>query len=296
MKKRTLSAILLSAAVLSSAFLMTSCGGNQIDQFAAVNTSGSYVVADTSALNTYISSTGVQSDITTGYHFSVKMNLGSASAFVNMLVKTDDLGVPTAAALKMEAPDTFAEIYIKDHIAYTNIRATLGGQTFNEKSQTTLPEETDILSMLNSVSSEAGTTELFSASDYASFVNELLDDLEGAGFAAKDYLTFEVAQNEGSTKFHVRLKQKLEFGEFMSYDKFESYICFDNNKFVGAKCESVCNIKGIDGKAQRMSFNTAISTFNGDIQVPNFDTNGNGNGNGNGGSGFNKNPFDSNLF
>ena len=262
MKKSLLSSILLSAAVVPCALVMTACGGGeQLDQFAQVNTKGAYTTSTQAAMSEYVADENVTDEVATGYHVSME-STGMANMFMNMYVKADAEGNAIESALKIKAQDeeesTEMSIWVKDGVIYMD--TLMGGQSLKTKMTLDLgiDAETALLEF-------GGAGAPVAASDFVETFGEMSGEVGN--------MIFEVAQTETSVKYHAKNKEAYTItieGMSAEFEKIEMYLVYENNQFVGATLEGKYTIT-IEGEEIVSTTKMAITTFSGDITFPNFE-------------------------
>lgn len=261
MKKNIFGKIALAAAVVPCALVMASCGGSQLETKADVNTRGNYVAtASQTEMNEYVAQENVKTEMASGYHVTYEIKATEEmSMFVNAYFKMNDSGVITEAAMKMDVPtlnDMKVNYWIKDGVCYAE-------STFGEsiiKTKYTMDQGDSASDLL-----EAADGIMVSANDFLDSFGEMNLGNEGK-------FKYEVAKSNTSTKYHAYLNEAFSVemsGMKMDFSKSDIYLVFENDQFVGAKYNT--NYKMTVGEeSYDSSMYAAITTFNGNIEYPDF--------------------------
>ena len=269
MKKKLLSSILLSAAVVPCAFVMASCGAAQIDTMATVDKGGNYQAASAEQIAEFTNQEDIVNEITTGYHLSAKVESNELYSFVNAYILTDENGVPTESAvkveMKMEGENVMYSVYVKDGYIYTAMDVKSSAGNLSSKLKTELGTESADFFLNGSEVASAGAQLLVGAEDY-------LEMIEGVYSMASDKVGLEMAKDGTSTKVHAKLLNEFsieEGGATMTYNGGDIYVLFEGKQFVGASMEASMSTT-YNGETMTGKTAVAISTFDGQIQYPNF--------------------------
>ena len=265
MKKSLLSKIALGAAVVPCALVMAACGTAQIDTKATVNKGGNYVATSATAVSEYVAQETVTTEIKSGYHFTAESEMAGAKTFMNAFILTDENGVATESAIKLEVKAEEGvikySVYVKDGYAYLDMQ--IPGTTMKYKTPLLLGQEADYF--LTGDEMQDAQVSITTAA------TEFLEHFQGTLSMGQGSETlYEVAKDGDNAKYHAKLTKEFSaetpFGTY-NYKGLEMYLIFENNAFVGGTLDASATLTSGE-EVQNVSQSMVVTTFNGTIQYP----------------------------
>ncbi len=259
-KKSFIAKAFIAASVIPCALVMTGCGASQLDTFASVDKGGSYEDTTVSAMSDFVALEETKDTIAGGYHMSMETKAQGQSLFMNAYLLMDENGVPTASAMKFEMPTTHTKMnmWVKDGVLYSEItQGDLVTKTYTNLGLT--GDASDIF--------EYGTDPMISANEFLSNFEDISIDHDGN-------FKFKVAKSGTTVKYNAQLSEGFELevaelGATYEYKGADFYVIYENNQFVGASFETNFKIT-LGGKEYDSSSKMAVTTFDGEIDYPNF--------------------------
>lgn len=262
MKKSNKALIAVGAFAMATCGLMAGCGAGQLDTMASVDKGGNWQTTSSTAVSTYVEKEETKDTIAKGYHYSYEtLVTGTARQFMNVYITTDEDGKMDKAVIKYQYPRTSDTTKNDEMIVWYGNNTIFFEKTINGETTKTYITTTDGNDIFNYTA-----TPDTNASDF-------LDNLSVLTSLQTSKFSFDVSQNDNDAKYRVKLNEQLEatlFGTTITYDKFELYVIYEDNQFVGASFEQKYSGTDVnDNTTKTLETKSAIVVYDGEISLPN---------------------------